>query len=50
MGKRTLDVPRGLHHEGRVHRFVDPQLVLDVEGVKVNCIVGFHHDDIWGVE
>jgi hypothetical protein len=34
-------------YEGRVHRFVDPQLV---EGLKVNWIVGFRHEDIWSVE
>jgi hypothetical protein len=37
-------------YEGRVHRFLDPQPVREVEGLKVSSIVGFCHDDIWSVE
>jgi hypothetical protein len=37
-------------YERRVQGFVDPQPVLEFEGLKVSSIVGFGHDDVWGVE
>ena len=38
-------------YEGRIQGFVDPQQPLfEFEGLKVNSIVGFCHDDIWSVE
>jgi hypothetical protein len=37
-------------YEGRIQGFVDPQPVLEVEGLKVSSIVAFCHDDIWSVE
>jgi hypothetical protein len=37
-------------YEGRVQGFVDPQPVVEFEGLKVSSIVGFCHDDICSVE
>jgi hypothetical protein len=37
-------------YEGRVQGFLDSPPALEINGLKAGCIVGFCHDDIWGVE
>jgi hypothetical protein len=37
-------------YEGRVQGFVDHPPTFEINGLKLGCIVGFCHDDIWRVE